>query len=37
MGKVKFGLSGCEYGVLNNAEKVTTSKRLPRLTSEKHE
>ncbi len=37
MGKVKFGLSGCEYGVLDNAEKVTTSKRLPGLTSAKLE
>ena len=33
MGKVKFGLSGCEYGVLNSADKVTQSKRLPGLTS----
>ena len=32
MGKVKFGLSGCEYGVLNNAETVTQSKPLPGLT-----
>ena len=37
MGKVKFGLSACEYGVLNNAEKVTQSKRLPGLTSAKLE
>ena len=37
MGKVKFGLSGCEYGILNNAEKVTQSKRLPGLTSAKLE
>ena len=37
MGKVKFGLSGCEYGVLNSAEKVTASKRLPGLTSAKLE
>ena len=37
MGKVKFGLSGCEYGVLNNAEKVTQSKPLPGLTSAKLE
>ena len=26
MGKVKFGLSGCEYGVLDKAEKVKTKK-----------
>lgn len=37
MGKVKFGLSGCEYGVLNDAEKVAESKRLPGLTSAKLE
>jgi len=37
MGKVKFGLSGCEYGVLNDAEKVAKSKRLPGLTSAKLE
>jgi phi13 family phage major tail protein len=37
MGKVKFGLSGCEYGVLNSAEKVAQSKRLPGLTSAKLE
>ncbi|HAK38748.1 major tail protein [Streptococcus sp.] len=37
MGKVKFGLSGCEYGVLDSAEKVTASKHLPGLTSAKLE
>lgn len=37
MGKVKFGLSGCEYGVLDNAEKVAKSKPLPGLTSAKLE
>ena len=37
MGKVKFGLSGCEYGVLDNAGKVTRSKPLPGLTSAKLE
>ena len=37
MGKVKFGLSGCEYGVLDNAEKVATRKPLPGLTSAKLE
>ena len=37
MGKVKFGLSACEYGVLDKAEKVTQSKPLPGLTSAKLE
>ena len=37
MGKVKFGLSACEYGVLDKSEKVTQSKRLPGLTSAKLE
>ena len=37
MGKVKFGLSACEYGVLDKTEKVTQSKRLPGLTSAKLE
>ena len=37
MGKVKFGLSACEYGVLNKDEKVTQSKQLPGLTSAKLE
>ena len=37
MGKVKFGLSACEYGVLDKSEKVTQSKPLPGLTSAKLE
>lgn len=37
MGKVKFGLSACEYGVLDKSEKVTQSKKLPGLTSAKLE
>ena len=37
MGKVKFGLSACEYGVLDKTEKVTQSKPLPGLTSAKLE
>ena len=37
MGKVKFGLSGCEYGVLDKTEKVKQSKPLPGLTSAKLE
>lgn len=34
MGKVKFGLSGFEYGVLNN-DKVSTTKKLPGMKSAK--
>lgn len=37
MGKVKFGISGCEYGVLDKTGKVTTKKSLPGLTSAKLE
>ncbi|WP_330849117.1 major tail protein, partial [Streptococcus suis] len=37
MGKVKFGLSNFEYGVLNEQNKVATTKKLPGMKSAKLE
>lgn len=37
MGKVKFGLSAFEYGVLNTEDKVTATKKIPGLKSAKLE
>lgn len=35
MGKVKFGLSAFEYGVVDSSEKVATTKKLPGMKSAK--
>ena len=37
MGKIKFGLRDFEYGVLNNANKVPATKKLPGMKSAKLE
>ena len=37
MGKVKFGLSAFEYGIVNAADKVATTKKLPGMKSAKLE
>ena len=35
MGKVKFGLSAFEYGIVDVANKVATTKKLPGMKSAK--
>ena len=35
MGKVKFGLSSFEYGIVDVANKVATTKKLPGMKSAK--
>ena len=35
MGKVKFGLSAFEYGIVDVANKVATTKKLPGMESQK--
>ena len=35
MGKVKFGLDACEYGIVDAADKVATTKKLPGMKSAK--